>query len=981
MAEILALVAIVLAIAAMNRNGKNTAKLTEEIRKLRQELDAIRAGGTVSATLPAKGETLASAVAEASMDDADATTAEPSFPSPWLRGRATADDAGSAAEAATPETAPPGAEALAATGPPERESLESRIGARWAVWVGGLALALGGIFMVKYAVESGVLSPAVRLALAALFGLVLVAAGEVIRRRGQPAESVPFGNAMIPGVLTAAGALTLFGVTYAAHGFYGFIGAPLSFLTLAAIALATIALSLLHGQALAGLGLLGSMATPLLVSTAEPDPWRLFAYLSIAWLATAAASRLRRWQAAPALANVALGLWALLYLAAAEPIETLPVTLALLVMLAGAALLWPGAGTGESAGDIGIGAATDRPADAGDDAAVPDGDAGHMAAAAPGDIHSADASDAVTHRAVARWQRLLAPAFLPVSLSAALAASVPAIVLAFLHPSPLSSATAFAALAFALAVLGAGRSWALYPAVLGNLCALAGTMVLAGISGRLALGALVALPGQPDLDTAVPVAADAGPVGLLLLLAAGLSVVGGGAILWWKERAPAHAALGGVLMAVFPAAIATVSFLAFGNLTFDLRHGLFALVLGLAYLGGAELHSRGLPEGRAPVPQWTLVAGGFAFLVLALFALTDGLATTLLVAFLGFAMVVATRVRPWAVLPWAMVGAALVVAVRIGWEPTVVGAASLSKTPVFNQLLPGYGIPALLLAGSAWLLRRWPGERVRNLLQALACLFVLLAIAILVRHAMNGGVLDSAVPTLGEQAIYTLLAAGASAVLMTFDLKQPNPVFRYGSMVIGVLSMLSILSAHFFALNPYFTGELTGRWPLFNLLLIGYLLPGLAFAGLAWYARGRRPVPYVTLLALTGAMLVFAWVTLSVRRYWHGEGIASWKGFLEGETYTYSVVWLLLGVALLALGSRLNARSLRLASAALVLIAVVKVFLVDMSNLQGILRALSFIGLGAVLIGIGLFYQRILSAGTGSSSAPRRSVPPGPAPE
>ena len=241
---------------------------------------------------------------------------------------------------------------------------------------------------------------------------------------------------------------------------------------------------------------------------------------------------------------------------------------------------------------------------------------------------------------------------------------------------------------------------------------------------------------------------------------------------------------------------------------------------------------------------------------------------------------------------------------------------------------------------------------------------------------MNGGVLDSAAPTLGEQAIYTLLAAGASAVLMTFDLKQPSPVFRYGSMVIGVLSMLSILSAHFFALNPYFSGELTGRWPFFNLLLIGYLLPGLAFAGLAWYARGRRPAAYVTLLALTGALLVFAWVTLSVRRYWHGEGIARWKGFLEGETYTYSVVWLLLGVALLALGSRFAARSLRLASAALVLIAVVKVFLVDMSNLQGILRALSFIGLGAVLIGIGLFYQRILSAGTGNGTLRQPAPPP-----
>ena len=32
-----------------------------------------------------------------------------------------------------------------------------------------------------------------------------------------------------------------------------------------------------------------------------------------------------------------------------------------------------------------------------------------------------------------------------------------------------------------------------------------------------------------------------------------------------------------------------------------------------------------------------------------------------------------------------------------------------------------------------------------------------------------------------------------------------------------------------------------------------------------------------------------------------------------------------------------------------------------MSELEGVLRALSFIGLGAVLIGIGLFYQRLLT--------------------
>ena len=51
----------------------------------------------------------------------------------------------------------------------------------------------------------------------------------------------------------------------------------------------------------------------------------------------------------------------------------------------------------------------------------------------------------------------------------------------------------------------------------------------------------------------------------------------------------------------------------------------------------------------------------------------------------------------------------------------------------------------------------------------------------------------------------------------------------------------------------------------------------------------------------------------------------------------------------------------------LISVVVVKVFLVDMSELTGFLRALSFISLGAVLMAIGYFYQRILSGQMGVS--------------
>jgi len=71
-------------------------------------------------------------------------------------------------------------------------------------------------------------------------------------------------------------------------------------------------------------------------------------------------------------------------------------------------------------------------------------------------------------------------------------------------------------------------------------------------------------------------------------------------------------------------------------------------------------------------------------------------------------------------------------------------------------------------------------------------------------------------------------------------------------------------------------------------------------------------------------------------------------------------VWLVFGVLLLIAGFLLRSQPARLASAAVVALTIAKVFLIDMAGLTGIFRALSFIGLGAVLVGIGWLYQRLL---------------------
>ena len=828
------------------------------------------------------------------------------------------------------------AEPKVAVPPKSRESLESMIGARWPVWVGGLALALGGIFMVKYSIEQGLVSPAVRLTMSALFGLLLVGLGEWVRRRQQPIDLPTLRHALVPGALTAAGVVTLFGTVYAAYGFYDYLGSTAAFLLLAVIALATVGLSLLHGQALAGIGLLAAMLTPFLIESPNPSIWGLFTYLTIAWAATLAAARIRGWNVVPVLANLALLIWYVAFMSTLPQAGVWAMVASVVVLMAGLALLWP-ARDGEVAPPPSEHASAFR-------------------------RWRAEALPRVPHRSI-RFSGCLA----------ALAAGAGIMVFGGVDGISATEMTQFAVIVAALAAAGAWRSSG------ASYAAAALVAVVLG-AANAAMGDLFSGVGLL-MDGQMPAAEIYGGslVAPLLGLGLALAALGAFAIRRHGRSAPAYAVLWAHLMWIAPLYLATLSFVEFGSYALDLKHGGTGLgyaVLFMALALWAEKRLEGIHWRDAILGG--LVTGSYLGLVLALHALTQSVVTTILVAVTGFAYLLAARLKPWPALVWMMGLAGVVVLARIAWQPSLVGDLSLSKTPFFNQLLPGYGIPALLAGLGAYAVKDGPSIRARNFLQAMASLLALMTVAILTRHALNGGSLSGNAPTLGEQSIYTLIAVGGSAVLMTLDMKSPSPVFRWGSMLIGAISLLSALVAHVGTLNPYFTGELTGEWPVFNLLLLGYLLPALGLFGLAYYARGKRPGFYVAGLAAAGALLAFLWVTLSVRRFWQGPGLAEWKGIEQGEMYAYSVVWLILGVLLLLVGSRLKARSLRLASAVLVFASVIKVFLFDMSSLEGILRAASFIGLGAVLIGIGLFYQRVLksaAAGNGLPEPPADDTP------
>jgi uncharacterized membrane protein len=173
-------------------------------------------------------------------------------------------------------------------------------------------------------------------------------------------------------------------------------------------------------------------------------------------------------------------------------------------------------------------------------------------------------------------------------------------------------------------------------------------------------------------------------------------------------------------------------------------------------------------------------------------------------------------------------------------------------------------------------------------------------------------------------------------------------------VAVAVVLIVQVLVA-----NPVFEPADVGRLPILNGLLLAYAIPA-AMAALARRWIDIEPDRRVDLLVEAAAsILAFVYVSFEVRHFFD-PGFER-PGFdAHGlELYAYSIVWLLFGVALLALGFLRQAAALRHAGMALVCIVVAKVFLIDMAGLQGLLRVFSFLGLGAALIGLGYAYRRL----------------------
>jgi uncharacterized membrane protein len=820
-------------------------------------------------------------------------------------------EAAEAPKAATEDktSPPPHAPAPAAQAAPAkpRISLEERFGTQWVVWAGGIALALGGFFLVRQAIEQGWFGPGQKVLLGAAVALALIAAGEWTRRHEILTGVTGLPKAHIPSVLTAAGTAIAYAVCYAAYALYGFIGPAVAFVLLGIVALFTLAAALLHGPALAGLGLIGAFLTPLIVSTETPSYWALYLYLAVVTAAAFALARARLWRWLAVTAVAASVLWALPGIGDLEALTphafhiAAGFTLAALLIVSG--LLFG-----------------------------PD--------AAPGEI------DAVSSGALAAY--LLAALLLVLAtghdtLALTLFVVLVAATIAMAWRSDAASAAVPAAAVLVTLIF---LQWSLNFNI-AEIAVLSGAVPdSAWRPDRFLFGAPLTLGGTFALLFAAP--------GYLAQGRATRSLV---AILWSAS-------------AVFaPIAILIALYYRLAGFDRSIPFAGAAVLLAGAFALATEALGRRSPRPGSEAAGAIFATGAIAALALALsLALAKGWLTVALALMVpGIAWVAENR--PWPALRWLAAAVTVGVLGRIAWDPRIVGDG-LGTRPIFNWLLYGYGVPAAAFWFAGYRLRRRADDVPARIVDAAAILFTVLLIVFEVRHYLTGDPYDTG-SALAETALDVTLLLAVVIGLERIRLKSGSIVHDLGARLLAAYVLVVIVFNLGVSDNPLFSGEAVGG-PAINLVLLGYGLPAMLAGALAFVTYDTRPKWYGATAAATALALSLAYLSLEIRALFHGtvltEGATS-----DAEQYTYSAVWLLFGVMLLAAGIFLRSLTLRIASAAVVVLTVLKVFLIDMSDLTGIYRALSFLGLGVVLIGIGWFYQRLLFPRAPAPSEPATS--------
>ncbi|WP_028968958.1 DUF2339 domain-containing protein [Sphingomonas sp. URHD0057] len=849
---------------------------------------------------------------------------------------------------------------------------EELFGRRLPIWAGGITLAVAGMLIVKLSIESGLLTPPIRVISGLAFGAALIAGAELASRLEARIRDVRVRQA-----LAGAGIASLYASILVAVNLYQLVSPVTAMVGMAAVTALAMFLSTRFGAPSALLGLAGGLAAPALVGSTEPNVPLLSIYLALAVSGLCALSRNQRWAWLGISAMIGGFGWGIVLLLGRALDAPSSISLGLYLLLLGVAI--PALGfAGERKDQL------------------------HLVAAIVAAAQMA-ALVATGGFALLNWGlfALLSAAIVWLAERHVSLARLPAvgllIALLLLGAWTAPQATNFALVMSGIFLIyGVPATWRLWRR---------GGLVEAAEIGAVGLGGLL-LPmfhfhhadGSNDL--------------VFGLLALGLSIfVGGCAAIGWTKAdrtSDARFALLGTVTAVLLGAAVL------------LLLPVWAAAVAIGLLGIALLELGWISrDSRFEPIAWIFAAAGCVAYPYA--QAVDGVAASTAIDTLHWAFQAAIaawfawrgrfpfgRAAAQALAPvFLYVAAATPLPSQL--EP-LIGPALLAATVLIGRRIDQRLIPAMasctaiILAWALWPLLLWSGAAVESLggaamlvtdvpsvLDSLKQLLVpSLAIAAATIAAVHlrplerrgGWAIAGLLIGVGAHSLYKHVFAIATtpefvslgmaerttweallAGLAVLALRFGKP---WGAATLAIACAAHLTLYTLLLHNPLWAEQAVGRWPLVN-----WLLPAYALAFVLSVAA-KREVAAVSaqaarVLTVMQMILAVLFAFSELRQLFHGSLLTA-PGLPVAEDILRSILAIALAIGFLLWGIVRQQRDWRIASLALMLAAVVKVFLFDASGLEGVTRIASFVALGFSLIGIGWLYARQL--GTDKAALP-----------
>ncbi|MGI9368613.1 MAG: DUF2339 domain-containing protein [Ruegeria sp.] len=765
----------------------------------------------------------------------------------------------------------------------------------WFYAVSALSLALAGIFLVQYGVESGLLSPTARVAAALIFGALLIAVGEVVRRRFGDDEDSP--TAYLPSVFSGAGLVSLFGGILAARQLYDLISPETALAGMMLVALVGLVLGWFHGPLLAAVGLIGAFAAPFVVGGSSDNPSWLYGYFFVISVLGLGIDTVRRWAWISVLTLI--GAYAAAWLLVLGSPLTEPThlcfaaALAVITVLIPNRRIWPDH-TGPMISDIFFRKTGDPWPD------FP--------------TRLAFASVAVTTAILSLfWAASTAEFWLGVTLLGGL---ILALIL-----------------------------WAKDAPALQDITILPA----AGLIGFVLLHGLDHGPARTLFDATYLETAEADyPWVVTLLVAFGAMV---SVLSAWRSLAERYAVAWAAAAALFAPLLAIAVEVGWqpSNVIGAYYWALHAVALGTLMVAMAERFARVDAEDRMRTSLATLSA-----LSCLTFACVIVLSSAALTVAIVAAIVVAAALDRKFTLPpmsWFIWTGVVTVGVRLVLEPgiywaaqapvpemTIVYSASIVGFVLAHHLLKPLSRPvaALMLESAAW-----------------ATGGVLLSL-LLLRWLESFGEFGATDSHWGLGLLSVIWLSLAFAQVQRLELGGKLQVFRILLGIAFALHGLLMLGEALTDANPLLRSSadpVLGP-PVFNTLAIAYLFPALAIGFSAWRISSMpkllQQASYAAAVAL-GAL----WLGLAIRHFWQGAaGMYQGNGVTQPELYTYTLTLLAIGAILFYQSLARRSDVMRKAGLLVIGLAVAKVFLIDIAGLGGLIRVFSLLALGLALAGL-----------------------------